>query len=95
VRKRFFSVSLCAVGVAFMTASTVGTAEAAPPTKTGCPSGYELQSLRFVLSQATKGFEGAIRAADENGDRQLCYKPLPEPIPLFEPTFLYDDNVVP
>jgi hypothetical protein len=93
--KWFFAASFCAIGVAFMTAGTAGTAAAAPPTKNSCPSGYELKSLRFVLSQATQGFEGAIRTADENRDRLLCYKPLPEPIPLFEPTFLYEDNAVP
>ena len=62
---------------------------------TGCPKGYEVKSLQFVLKQAAPGFEDAIRAADENGDRLLCYKALPEPIPLFEPTFLFDDNNVP
>ncbi len=31
-------------------------------------------------------------AADVNGDDTLCVKLLPEPIPLFEPTFLYYDN---
>lgn len=45
-----------------------------------------------VLAVATPGFEGAIAAADENDNNLLCFKPLPEPIPLFEPTFLYRDD---
>ena len=45
-----------------------------------------------VLEIATPGFEDAIEAEDANGDDLLCVKLLPEPIPLFEPTFLYYDN---
>jgi len=77
-----------------MTVVTAGGAGAGPAGRS-CPSGYELVSLNFVLKQAAEGFKPAIRAADENGDKQLCYKLLPGPIPLFEPTFLYDDNVAP
>jgi len=66
-------------------------AQAAQPVA-GCQQGFDLVSLRYVLSQATPGFEDAIRAYDVNGDRFLCYKLLPSAIPLFEPTFLYDDN---
>lgn len=37
----------------------------------------------------------AIIAADKNRDELLCFKLLPEPISLFEPTFLFDDNRFP
>ena len=57
-----------------------------------CPRGYDEMTVRQVLRIATEGFEDAIRAADVNGDRILCVLLLPEPIPLFEPTFLYYDN---
>ena len=45
-----------------------------------------------VLAIATPGFEEAIDAEDANDDDLLCVKLLPEPIPSFEPTFLYYDN---
>jgi hypothetical protein len=64
----------------------------AVPSGHGCQRGFELKTLDYVLSQATPGFEDAIRAYDVNGDELLCYKLLPSAIPLFEPTFLYDDN---
>ncbi|MCA1708011.1 MAG: hypothetical protein LC808_33950 [Actinobacteria bacterium] len=92
MRRRLAAIIFTA-GVAVASLVAAGTAAGAP-ADTGCPSGFQLQPLRFVLSQATSGFEKAIRAADENNDKYLCYKPLPEPIPLFEPTFLYEDNNV-
>jgi hypothetical protein len=58
----------------------------------GCPSAYELMTVEDVLQIATPGFEDAIRAEDANSDGLLCVHLLPEPIPLFEPTFLYYDN---
>ena len=91
---RIVMVSACAASAAVMALVSAGAAEAAP-TGSSCPSGYQLVSLNFVLKQAAEGFRPAIRAADENGDKQLCYKLLPGPIPLFEPTFLYEDNVAP
>jgi hypothetical protein len=67
----------------------------AAPTRDGCQRGFELKSLDYVLSQAAEGFEGAITDADANKDNLLCYKLLPDAIPLFDPTFLYDDNNLP
>lgn len=85
-----------AVVIATGAAVVVATpANATPKGATGCPGGYQVKSVSFVLSQAAPGFEGAIVAADENGDQKLCYKLLPGPIPLYEPTFLFDDNNVP
>jgi hypothetical protein len=95
MRKRLLAVAVCTIGVALTSVATAGTAAAAPPEKTGCPGGFELRSVDAVLEDAAPGFEDAIRAADANDDDQLCYKRLPEPIPLFEPTFLFDDNKFP
>jgi hypothetical protein len=64
----------------------------AVPSGHGCQRGFDLVTLDYVLSQATPGFEDAIRAYDVNKDDHLCFKLLPSAIPLFEPTFLYDDN---
>ena len=61
----------------------------------GCQAAYELTTVRDVLKIATPGFEDAIRAEDANQDNYLCVLLLPEPIPLFEPTFLYYDNDLP
>jgi hypothetical protein len=90
--RRSLATFICTVAVAASVA-VAGPAAAAPPPKTGCPSGFELTPVADVLAVATPGFEEAIMAADENGDTFLCFKLLPEPIPLFEPTFLYEDNI--
>lgn len=92
--RRSLAVFICTVAVAASVA-VAGPAAAAPPPKTGCPGGYDLVTLDFVLERAAPGFEDAIMAADVNGDDLLCFKLLPEPIPLFEPTFLFDDNRFP
>ena len=91
---RPISILVCAAGFAFTSLATTGTAMGATPKDTGCPNGFQSQPLSYVLSQATPGFEGAINAADAkgNGDGTLCYKLLPDAIPLFQPTFLYEDN---
>jgi hypothetical protein len=70
-----------------------GSASAASPDQSSCPGGYELKSLRFVLSQAAPGFKDTIKAADVNGDKLLCYKEVPAP--LYDPTFSYTDNHIP
>jgi hypothetical protein len=69
-----------------------GLAQAARPDNRGCPAAYQVMTVDEVLEIATPGFEDAIEAEDANGDDLLCVKLLPEPIPLFEPTFLYYDN---
>jgi hypothetical protein len=92
--RRSLAAFLCTVAVAASVA-VAGPAAAAPPPRTGCPGGYDLVTLDFVLERAAPGFEDAIIAADENRDEFLCFKLLPEPIPLFEPTFLFDDNRFP
>jgi hypothetical protein len=93
--RRSLAVFICTVAVAASVA-VAGPAAAATPPATGCPAGFELTPVEDVLAVATPGFEEAIVAADENGngDGLLCFKLLPEPIPLFEPTFLYEDNNV-
>ena len=88
---RPISILLCAAGVAFASLATTGTAMGAP-NDTGCPSGYDAEPLSFVLKNAAQGFNTTIREADANGDHVLCYKLLPDAIPLFDPTFLYEDN---
>jgi hypothetical protein len=93
--RRSLAAVICTAGVAVASLAATGTAAGAPPDTpkdTGCPNGYQLKTKEFVLSQAKLGFEGAIEAADKNNDNMLCYKLLPGPIPLFEPTFLYEDN---
>lgn len=66
-------------------------AASADPSGSGCPRGYQPQPVEYVLSQATPGFEDAIRAMDANRDGVLCYKLLAS-VPLYDPTFLYIDN---
>jgi hypothetical protein len=87
--KRLFMTSISTLGIALGSVGAAGSAAAAPPP---CPGGFELRTEAEVLAVATPGFEGAIAAADENDNDLLCFKPLPEPIPLFEPTFLYRDD---
>jgi hypothetical protein len=67
----------------------------AVPSGHGCQRGFDLVSVGYVLSQATPGFEDAIKAEDVNADNLLCFKLLPSAVPLFEPTFLYYDNTKP
>ena len=83
-----------AAGAVILAAGGVcgGLAHAAQPDNRGCPSAYQVMTVEEVLEVATPGFEGAIKDQDANGDDLLCVKLLPEPIPLFEPTFLYYDN---
>jgi hypothetical protein len=95
MRKRLLAISLCAVGVAFTSVATAGTAAAAPPPKTGCPGGFQLTPLEDVLAVADPNFVDAINARDANNDGLLCFKLLPDAIPLFDPTFLFDDNKFP
>jgi hypothetical protein len=87
-----------AAALLIATAATVplGAGSASAVAKgNGCPKGYQLVPVSYVLSQSTPGFEKAIVAKDANGDSNLCYKLLPSAIPLFEPTFEYQDNTVP
>lgn len=68
----------------------------ADPVGYGCPAGWELKTVDYVVQFAANAdFAAKIRAMDHNGDGQLCYKLLPSAIPLFSPTFLYEDNTVP
>lgn len=79
-------------------AATIGLAapaNAAPPPRTGCPSGFETRTVDYVLTFATPGFEDAIRAEDRNEDNLLCFKLLPPQVPLFDPTFFFQDNEFP
>jgi hypothetical protein len=92
--RRSLAVFICTVAVAASVA-VAGPAAAAPQPEGGCPGGYDLTPLNEVLKVADPDFRDAIRAADENQDKLLCFKLLPEPIPLFEPTFLFDDNTIP
>jgi hypothetical protein len=92
-RERFMRRMLPVVTIAVASGTLVGgPVGAAPPDKRACPSAYELMTVENVLQIATPGFEDAIRAEDANSDGLLCVHLLPEPIPLFEPTFLYYDN---
>ncbi len=84
--KRLLVTSVSTLGIALGSVVAAGSAAAAPPA---CPGGFELKPVEEVLDVATPGFEEAIAAADENDNDLLCFKPLPAPIPLFEPTFLY------
>jgi hypothetical protein len=83
-----------AVGAMILAAGGLsgGVAQAAGPDNRGCPSAFEVMTVDEVLEIAAPGFDDAIRAQDANADGRLCVKLLPEPIPLFEPTFLYYDN---
>jgi hypothetical protein len=92
--RRSLAVFICTVAVAASVA-VAGPAAAAPPPRAGCPGGYELTPLADVLAVADPDFVQTIIATDVNGDELLCFKLLPEPIPLFEPTFLFDDNRFP
>ena len=89
MRRMLPAITVAAASVGFVPGS-VGAAP--PPERRGCPSAFELTPVATVLEIAAPGFEGAIRDADRNVDQLLCVKLLPEPIPLFEPTFLYYDN---
>jgi hypothetical protein len=98
MRLRAAALVVCASGaiggvVAAPAAADPGGVPAAPGAQ--CPKAYDLVPLERVLEIAAPGFEDAIRAEDRNGDSQLCVMLLPEPIPLFEPTFLFYDNRVP
>jgi hypothetical protein len=90
MRKRLLAMFICTVGVALTSVATAGIAAAAPPPKTGCPGGFQLTPLDKVLAVADPAFVDAIIARDKNGDELL-----PEAVPLFDPTFLFDDNKFP
>jgi hypothetical protein len=89
-----FAAAAMTSGVAAGPASAdPGGVPASPGSQ--CQPAFELVSVREVLRIAVPGFVNAIRAEDRNQDGQLCLKLLPEPIPLFEPTFLFYDNRLP
>lgn len=78
--------------------TTVGLAAPvnAEPSGSGCPSGFQLMSVKDVLKDiAAEGFRKAIKSADANRDGDLCIKILPEPVGPYDPTFFYQDNDFP
>lgn len=83
--------------VAALAISTICLAApaSAAPKGSGCPKGFETRTIQQVLEFATPGFEEAIAAEDRNGDNLLCFKLLPPAVPLFDPTFFYQDNEFP
>jgi hypothetical protein len=87
------AIAACVV-VAASSISLAAPAGAAP-TGTGCPKGFQTLSVEEVLEYATPGFEAAIDAEDRNNDNLLCFKLLPPAVPLFDPTFFYQDNEFP
>lgn len=89
---------LAGVVCAVTAASMIGLAApaSAAPTGTGCPEGFELKTVKEIIRvYATPGFEKAIKAEDRNKDGLLCFKLLPPSVPLFDPTFFYQDNEFP
>lgn len=87
------AIAACAV-VAACSISLAAPASAAPKGA-GCPKGFQTLSVEEVLTYATPGFEAAIEAEDRNNDDLLCFKLLPPAVPLFDPTFFYQDNEFP
>ncbi|KHL01606.1 hypothetical protein [Sinomonas humi] len=85
-----------AAACAGMAALGVAAPAKADPGAYGCPAGWQLRTVDYVVGfAANTQFAQKIRAADQNGDGMLCYKLPPSAIPLFSPTFLYEDNTVP
>lgn len=76
-----------------------GTASAKPPA---CPSAYELADLEeledFVLAAGGE-IGGELTAffevVDENVDRLICFKTLPDATPFPTPPLLAGDNRLP
>lgn len=91
-------LKIASAAAAVAVVATMGLAAPAnadPQSGTGCPSGFEIKTVKEVLKFATSGFEKAIRAEDRNKDNLLCFKLLPPEVPLFDPTFFYQDNDFP
>ncbi|CAN7315321.1 hypothetical protein LJR078_001756 [Arthrobacter sp. LjRoot78] len=92
-------LKIATAAVTIAAAATIGLAAPAnavrPANGTGCPTGFQTKTVEYVLEFATVGFDDAIRAEDRNGDDLLCFKLLPPQVPLFDPTFFYQDNDFP
>jgi hypothetical protein len=87
-------IAVCAV----LAVSSIGLAApaSAAPERTGCPKGFQTLAVDVIIDEyATTGFEAAIEAEDRNNDNYLCFKLLPPSVPLFDPTFFYQDNEFP
>jgi hypothetical protein len=85
MRHRLFTTSLVAgIGLG-LTVATAGSA-AADPRAGECPAGLERATVEFVQTQVEPGFEGAVAAADANGNNNgfVCYRLNPgRPVVLF------------
>jgi hypothetical protein len=87
--KKALFTSLFGISVFALPAAPVG---AVNPKNIGCPAGFEVKTVKQVQDVAHPAFIPIIPTYDVNQDNLLCFKLLPEPIPLFEPTFLFFDN---
>jgi hypothetical protein len=88
--------AVAAAACAGLAAVGIGAPAHASTPVYGCPDGWTLEPVNYVVKQASdKQNALAIKAMDQNGDGYLCYKLLPDAIPLYQPTFLYEDNTVP
>ncbi len=85
MRYRLLATSMAA-GIALgLSVVTAGSA-AADPREGQCPAGLERATVEFVQTQVDPGFEGAVAAADANGNNNgyVCYRLNPgRPVVLF------------
>jgi hypothetical protein len=89
MKRIFVPSAICAAAVVAGSLAAGGTAVAAPAGS--CPSGYDLVSVKFVVSQASsREAAQGIKAFDRNDNGLLCYKEVSAK--LFDPTFLYYDD---
>jgi hypothetical protein len=73
MRKRLLAIFIGTIGVALTSVAAAGTAAAAPPIG-GCPPGYTIEPVAFVVAGA--GLAGPDPSMDPNGDGQTCLKLL-------------------
>jgi hypothetical protein len=73
MRKPLRAIFICTIGAALTSAVVTGTAAAAPPVR-GCPPGFTLRTVEFVVAGA--GLSEPDPSMDPNGDGNTCLKLL-------------------
>jgi hypothetical protein len=80
-------VSLAATGIALGSAVLGAGSAAADPRAGQCPGGFTLERVQVVQRLVDPGFEDAVKSADVNGNKLVCYRDITGP-----PSILFGDD---
>ena len=87
MHRRLLKISVAATGIALGSAVFGAGSAAADPREGQCPGGFTLATVKDVQKLVDPGFEGAVKSADVNRNKLVCYREIAGP-----PRVLFGDD---